>query len=108
MFARSTSITAQPSMIDEAIAHVQDTVMPALSHMDGFLGLSLMVDRGTGRAIITTAWQSEEAMRGTAERVVTIRNETVRMFGAAGADVDTWRSPSCIAPTTCGRAPACE
>jgi heme-degrading monooxygenase HmoA len=90
VFARTTSITAQPSMIDQAIAHVQDTVMPALSHVDGYLGLSLILDRGTGRAIVTTAWRSQEAMRGSAERVSAIRDEAVRMFGAAGADVDTW------------------
>jgi hypothetical protein len=35
VFARSTSINAQPSMMDNGIAHVRDTVMPGLSHWVG-------------------------------------------------------------------------
>jgi hypothetical protein len=90
VFARSTSIHAQPSMIDDGIAHVRDTVMPALSHLDGYLGLSLMLDRETGRGIVTTAGRSEDSMRDSAERVIPIRDDAVRAFGAAGADVEGW------------------
>lgn len=90
MFARSTSINAQPSMIDQGIAHVRDTVMPALSHLDGYLGLSLMVDRETGRGIVTSGWRSEDAMRDSTEPVMVIRDAAVRAFGASGADVEGW------------------
>ena len=90
VFARSTSVMAQTSMIDQGIAHVRDSVMPALSHLDGYLGLSLMVDRQTGRCIVTSAWRSEDAMHGSAERVMAIRDEAVGMFGATGADIDGW------------------
>ena len=90
MFARSTLINAQPSMIDDGIAHVRDTVMPVLSHLGGYLGLSLLVDRESGRGIVTTGWRSEDAMRGSADRVVPIRDAAVRAFGASGADVEGW------------------
>jgi len=90
VFARSTSINAQISMIDNGIAHVRDTVMPGLSHLDGYLGLSLMVDRGTGRGIVTSAWRSEDAMRGSGDRAMTLRDEAVRIFGSSGADVEEW------------------
>ena len=90
MFARSTSINAQPSMIDHGIAHVRDTVMPALSHLDGYLGLSFLVDRESGRGIVTTAWRSGDAMRDSADRVAAIRDAAVRAFGASGADLEGW------------------
>ncbi len=90
MFARSTSINAQPSMIDNAIAHVGHTVMPALSHLDGYLGLSFMVDRRLGRGIVTSAWRSEDAMRNSAEQVSVIRADAVRSLGASDAGVDEW------------------
>ena len=38
MHARTTTIQAQTSSIDDGIAHVRDTVMPALENMDGFIG----------------------------------------------------------------------
>ena len=90
MFARSTSINAQPSGMDIGIAHVGDTVMPALSHIDGYLGLSVMVDRSLGRGIVTSAWRSEEAMRNSADRVSVIRENAVRSFGASDAGVEEW------------------
>lgn len=90
VFARSTSINAQLPMMDNGIAHVRDTVMPGLSHIDGYLGLSLMADRDTGRAIVTSAWRSEDAMRRSAERVMTLRDGAVRTFGASGAAVEEW------------------
>jgi len=45
MYTRTTSFQAQSSSIDAGIAHVRDTVMPALERYDGYTGLSLMVDR---------------------------------------------------------------
>jgi heme-degrading monooxygenase HmoA len=90
MFARSSMINGQPSMIEDGIAHVRDSVMPALSHMEGFLGISLMVDRESGRCITTTAWRSEEAMNASAERVMSMRDEAARMLGASSSSVDQW------------------
>lgn len=90
MFARSTLINAQPSMVDPGITHVRDTVMPALSHLDGYLGVSLMIDRESGRGIVTSAWRSEDAMRNSVDRASAIRDGAVRTFGAPGAEVEEW------------------
>jgi quinol monooxygenase YgiN len=87
VFARSTTIHAQPAMIDAGIAHVRDSVMPAMSHIDGCLGLSLMVERESGRCIATSGWRDEAAMRASAGRVEAIRDEAARTFGGqAGAE----------------------
>jgi hypothetical protein len=90
VFARSSTIHAQTSMIDAGIAHVRDTVMPAMSHLDGFVGLSLMVDRGSGRCIATSAWQSQDAMHASAERVTGIRDSAAEAFGGGAAEVEEW------------------
>ena len=89
MYARSTTIQAQPSSIDDGIAHVRDEVMPALQGMAGCIGVSLLVDRQSGRCIATSAWETEEAMRDSREQVTPIRDRAAEMFGGT-ASVEQW------------------
>jgi heme-degrading monooxygenase HmoA len=87
--ARTTSIQAQPSCIDAGIAHVRDEVMPALAAMDGFIGLSLLVDRKSGRCIAASAWETEEAERASAERIGPVRDRAAQVFGGT-ATAEAW------------------
>ncbi len=89
MYARSTTIHAQPSAIDAGVAHIRDEVMPQLQALEGFVGMSLLTDRASGRCIATTAYESEEAMRALAEQVRPIRERAIETFGGA-ATVDEW------------------
>ncbi|HVQ85567.1 MAG TPA: antibiotic biosynthesis monooxygenase [Mycobacterium sp.] len=89
MYARSTTIQAQPSSIDDGIAHVRDEVMPALHDMAGCIGVSLLVDRQSGRCIATSAWETEESMRDSREQVTPIRDRAAEMFGGT-ANVEQW------------------
>ncbi|WP_436493464.1 antibiotic biosynthesis monooxygenase [Actinokineospora sp. HUAS TT18] len=90
MFARSTTLQAHQDKIDTGIAHVRDEVMPALQDMDGFVGLSMLIDRSSGRCIVTTSWESEEAMRATTESVRSMRDRAAEMLGGNRAQVDEW------------------
>ncbi len=69
---------------------MRDEVMPALEDMPGCIGLSLLVDRQTGRCIATTSWESEEAMRESADRVRSVRDRAAQMFGADSSRVELW------------------
>lgn len=89
MYARSTTIQAQPLSIDIGIAHVRDVVMPALTEIDGCVGLSLLVDRQSGTCIATSSWESIDAMRGSAARVAPIRDRAALMFDGS-ARVEEW------------------
>lgn len=89
MYARSTTIQAQPLSVDIGIAHVRDVVMPALQEIDGFVGLSLLVDRQSGKCIATSSWESVQAMRAGAERVAPIRDQAALMFDGS-ARVEEW------------------
>jgi len=89
MFARSTTMQAQPSSIDAGISHVRDVVMPALESTDGCLGMSLLVDRESGRCIATSSWQNEEAMRASARAIRPVRDQAAQTFGGSPT-VDEW------------------
>ena len=75
--------------IDAGIAHTRDSVMPALEGIDGCVGLSLLVDRTSGRCIVTSSWESEEAMRASEDAVRPIRDRAVELLGGS-REVEEW------------------
>jgi len=89
VYARSTTIQAQPLSVEIGIAHIRDVVMPSLQEIDGFVGLSLLVDRQSGLCIATSSWESLPAMRGSAERVAPIRDRAGLMFDGS-VKVEEW------------------
>ena len=90
MFARSTTFRGDPGAIDDGIAHVRDEVLPAVRRMDGCLGLSLLVDRHTGRCVATTSWTDADAMHRSSEAMRGIRETAVRTIRGEAAAVDEW------------------
>ena len=89
MYARSTTIQAQMSSIDAGIAHVRDEVMPTIQGIEGCIGLSMLVDRKSGRCIATSAWQSEQSMRASEEQLRPIRDRAAEILGGS-PQVDEW------------------
>ena len=89
MYARSTTVLGQPAMIDAGIQHVRDVVMPQVRGISGCVGMSLLADRSSGRCIVTTAWESDEALRGSADTVAPIRTRAAEQFGGE-TTVDEW------------------
>jgi hypothetical protein len=89
VYARSTTIQAQPSSIDAGVAHIRDVVMPTLRQIDGCVGVSLLVDRGSGRCIATSAWETEQAMHASADRIRPVRDQAAEMFGGS-LTVEEW------------------
>ena len=90
MFVRTTEMEADSARIADGIALVRDDIFPAVSGMGGCVGMSLLVNRDTGRCIATTAWQSEDAMRESTEKVVPLRDRAAQGLGSSGSDVHQW------------------
>lgn len=90
VFARTTTIHADPTKIDEGIAHVRDQVIPGVTAIDGCAGMSLLVDRESGRCIATSAWESEAAMQDSADQVRPLRTAAEEILGSSASDVDAW------------------
>jgi heme-degrading monooxygenase HmoA len=90
VYARTTTVQADPAKIDDGIAHMRDQVTPAITAMDGCVGMSMLVDRESGRCIATTSWESEAALRESAEAVRPLRDAAQQALGASTGTVDTW------------------
>jgi hypothetical protein len=90
VYARTTTIQADPSRIDAGIAHVRDETFPQLNAMDGCVGMSLLADRESGRCIATTAWESEAALQESADTVRPLRSAAEQTLGSGTSDVDMW------------------
>jgi heme-degrading monooxygenase HmoA len=89
MYARSTTIHGKPAAIDDGIAYVRQDVMPALASMEGCAGLSLVVNRLTGRIIVTSSWETMEAMGASIAAAAPMRARGGEIFGGEPV-VDKW------------------
>jgi quinol monooxygenase YgiN len=90
VFVRTTELKADPAKVDSGIAMVRDETFPAVTAMDGCIGMSLLVDRESGRCIATTAWESEAAMQATGDRVRPLRDAAEAALGSSGSEVHQW------------------
>ena len=81
MYARSTSIQARAESMDAGIRLVRSEVLPAVQHMPGCIGLSMMADRESGRCIVTSAWDSMNTMRASDPAVAPLREKGGKLFG---------------------------
>lgn len=81
MHARSITIMADPSKLDAGIAYVRDEVQPMITQMDACTGLSLVVDRDSGHAIVTSAWRDEAAMKASDAGLVRVRARGSEILG---------------------------
>ena len=90
MHARSTTITARPDSIDAGVAFIRDEGMQTLLGMNGCVGLSMVVDRTSGRCIATSAWQDEVSMRASDEQLRPLRSRAAELMGGGEPQVEEW------------------
>ena len=91
MYIRTTEVRGDPAGIDAGLSLVREEIFPAVSAMDGCVGMSMLVDRQSGRCVTTTAWSSEEAMQASAPFVRPLRDRTERTLGStSGRYVNEW------------------
>jgi len=89
MHARSTTVHGNPAALEVGIAYVHEAVMPTVLDMDGCIGLSMLVDRESGRTIITSSWSDLQPMRQTADNMKDIRRRTAEIL-CGTTEVQEW------------------
>jgi heme-degrading monooxygenase HmoA len=81
---------AQTSSIDNGIAYMRDELTRELENIEGFVGISLLVDRESGRCIITTAWETEDAMSASADKAKELRSQATERFDGNVEKIEDW------------------
>jgi heme-degrading monooxygenase HmoA len=89
MFARSTSFSGSPDAIDPGIAFVRDEAMPTITQLRGCVGMSFVVDRGSGRCIATSSWETLDDMRASDDQAAPLRARGAEILGGTPM-VEEW------------------
>jgi heme-degrading monooxygenase HmoA len=77
MFARVTRTEGgSPETLEKSLEIARERVMPMVRQLDGFQGVVVLGDRDAGKALLVTLWDSEEAMRASAEQAKGMRAQT--------------------------------
>ena len=77
MFARVSTYECRPEQLDEMHHEGMEHVLPALEMQDGFSGGLVLADRQSGKFLVVTLWESEQAMDSTEDA-----SHWLRIFGA--------------------------
>ena len=89
MYARSTTFHGSPGNVDAGIRFVKNEVGPMLESIEGCRGLSMLVDRESGRCIATSSWEDEAAMRASDEQLRPLRDRGKDILGGS-MQIDEW------------------
>ena len=84
---RSTWIQGDPADLDRSIDVFKLTAMPAIQEYEGFCSASLLVNRTTGRALVTVAYDSRTGLDRSRERANAVRERTVNEMNASVQEV---------------------
>lgn len=73
MYIRANVMTADPASIDDLVAFTEKTVLPLVASLPGYLGLSMAVERTTGRGAVVTFWKDLDSLRASESQVAGVR-----------------------------------
>jgi len=82
--ARVTTMSLDPTRLDEAVARLEEEDLPRFSSLDGFRGFTLLIERASGQVVGTSYWSTKEQMEASEEGVSGLRQRTAEIGGASG------------------------
>jgi len=69
----ATWIRVPPDQVDQGIEYYKSSVLPQLENLDGFCSASLLVDRGSGRGVSSTTFDSLDAMQRNRDQITALK-----------------------------------
>jgi hypothetical protein len=107
MYARTATLRGRQSAIDEAITFVRDEWLPSTTGLAGCTGMSMLAGRRSGRCIVTTGWETEQAMQASEEAMRSSRATLGKVLGAVPV-VSRWEVALMHRIRPAGEHPACR
>ena len=90
MHARASSMSGDPAKVGAAAEMLENELYAQLEQIDGFKGVVALGQRDTGKSLVVTFWDSEDAMTASAERANQMRSAAADELGASSPQVDTY------------------
>jgi len=81
LFARVSTFQGPVDGMDLLVKQAQESVIPAARQLTGYQGILILGDRGSGKSIAVTLWESETAMRESEEAANKLRSEASEAGG---------------------------
>lgn len=89
VYARTATFQGRRETVDRGVAFLRDDAVPAILSMQRCVGMSVLADQQTGLCIVTTAWETREAMHASVSRIRPIRERIARTLEGT-AEVEEW------------------
>lgn len=107
MYARTATLRGRQDAMDEAVTFVRDEWLPSTTGLDGCTGMSMLAGRRSGRCIVTTGWETEQAMRASEEAMRASRARLGKILDAVPV-VSQWEVALMHRAQPPGEHPACR
>jgi hypothetical protein len=90
MHVRISNIEGDAGKIDDAVATINESVLPVLKGIEGFTAANFLADRSSGKLIGLAFWDSESALDASVEAVNPIRTAVADVMGGKVTSVESY------------------
>jgi hypothetical protein len=92
MFVRISTLHMPSDKIEQGIRFMRETAIPRVRDRlrPGLKNGYWCLDRKTGKAVVVTFWESEEAERATSAAAAQLRSEAEAAIGSKAMSVETF------------------
>lgn len=95
MYARVSYYSGSPEQIDATISNWRDNVLPAVRRQMKESGIKdhgalVLVDRGSGKSLSMSFWETEDEMRASEEQADRARGDAARAVGGSVTGVERY------------------
>ena len=90
VFARTVTYQGRSDTVDRGISFLRNDAIPAILAMPRCIGMSAIAQRSTGLCIVTTAWESREAMNSSVVKIRPIRDKIAKTLEGS-VEIEEWR-----------------